>query len=303
MVKRFLVLFLLLACLAPGNVLAQGELRLPSVEVDLWPEYDRPTVLVIYRLTLPASASLPQELQLRIPSSAEINAVAVRQADGNLFTIPYDRQLAGDYMEISFQATLPDVQIEYYHPGLVKEGSSRHFEYTWPGDYAVESMEVQVQQPVDAADMRISPDLGNGVTAGDGLTYYTAQVGSLDAGQTFSITFDYIKPNDTLSSSNLQLEPSAPISDTPAGTSLTTILPWVLGFLGVVLIAGGGIWYWQSGREPAQTKRRTRRKASAGPESAPPAQEVGYIYCHQCGKRAAPGDRFCRTCGAQLRNG
>ncbi|MEJ2707025.1 MAG: zinc ribbon domain-containing protein [Anaerolineales bacterium] len=301
MLKRFLALFLLLVCLAPRNVQAQGDLRLPSVEVDLWPEYDRPTVLVIYRLTLPASVSLPQELHIRIPTSAEINAVAVLQADG-LFSIPYDRQVTGDYKEISFQATLPDVQIEYYDPGLVKEGSSRHFEYTWPGDYAVDSMEVQVQQPVDASDMRISPDLGSGVTAGD-LTYYTAEVGSLEAGQTFSITFDYSKPNDTLSNSNLQIEASGPISDSSASGSLTTILPWVLGILGVVLIAGGGIWYWRSGREPAQPKRRTRRKTSAGPEAAPPVQEGGYIYCHQCGKRAAPGDRFCRTCGTQLRNG
>lgn len=303
MLKRFLALFLLLACLTPRSVLAQEELRLPSVEVDLWPEYDRPNVLVIYRLTLPSSASLPQALHLRIPTSAEINAVAVRQTDGNLFTIPYEPQVAGDYTEISFQATLPDVQIEYYDPGLVKEGSSRHFEYTWPGDYAVESMEVQVQQPVDATDMRISPNLGNGVTAGNGLTYYTAEVGSLDAGQTFSITFDYNKPNDVLSYTTQQLEASGPISDTTAGISFTTILPWVLGILGVVLIAGGGIWYWQSGREPAQIKRRTRRKPSAGPETAPPVQEGAYVYCHQCGKRAAPGDRFCRTCGTQLRNG
>lgn len=301
MLKRFLTLFLLLACLAPRSALAQGELRLPSVEVDLWPEHDRPTVLVIYRFTLPSSASLPQELQIRIPASAEINAVAVRQTD-SLFSIPYDRQVAGDYMVISFQATLPDVQVEYYDPGLVKEASSRHFEYTWPGDYAVDSMEVQVQQPVDATDMRISPDLGSGVTAGD-LTYYKAEVGSLEAGQTFSITFDYTKPNDTLSASEQQIEASGPISDSSASGSLATILPWVLGILGVVLIAGGGIWYWRSGREPSQPKQRTRRKASAGPEAAPPVHEGGYIYCHQCGKRAAPGDRYCRTCGTQLRNG
>ncbi|RMF50517.1 MAG: zinc-ribbon domain-containing protein, partial [Anaerolineae bacterium] len=24
-------------------------------------------------------------------------------------------------------------------------------------------------------------------------------------------------------------------------------------------------------------------------------------YCPQCGKRAAPADRFCRTCGTKLR--
>ncbi len=32
-----------------------------------------------------------------------------------------------------------EVQIEYYDPGLQKNADQRHFEYTWPGDYAVDA--------------------------------------------------------------------------------------------------------------------------------------------------------------------
>jgi hypothetical protein len=79
-------------------------------------------------------------------------------------------------------------------------------------------------------------------------------------------------------------------------------LPWILGFLGIALIAGGGWWYWRSGlskeRSPAGAAR-PRRKPSTSRE--PAASPEGYVYCHECGKRAGPGDRFCRACGARLR--
>jgi hypothetical protein len=31
--------------------------------------------------------------------------------------------------------------------------------------------------------------------------------------------------------------------------------------------------------------------------------EQSQIYCHQCGKRAKPGDLFCRVCGSKLIQG
>jgi hypothetical protein len=196
---------------------------------------------------------------------------------------------------------MPGVQIEYYDPGLLKEGSTRHFDYSWPGDYAVDSMEVVVQQPVDARDMRISPSLGSGKQGNDGLLYYVAEVGSLEAGQSFTISLDYQKETDALSATNLNVAPSAPLNDSTLGRmNLSTRLPWILGALGVLLIVGGGVWYWQSGRRKSGPASRQRHKPAAAREAAPTED---FVYCSQCGKRAAPGDRFCRTCGSQLRTG
>jgi hypothetical protein len=42
-----LILIILLASTPLTLVFAQNEVKLNSIEVDLWPEYDRPTVLVI----------------------------------------------------------------------------------------------------------------------------------------------------------------------------------------------------------------------------------------------------------------
>jgi hypothetical protein len=75
------------AGLSAFTVLAQDDVSFSKLEIDLWPEYDRPEVLVIYRISLDPAASLPADLTLRIPVDAQVNAVAARQADGGLFNI------------------------------------------------------------------------------------------------------------------------------------------------------------------------------------------------------------------------
>jgi hypothetical protein len=286
---------------------AQADFELKSLEVDLWPEYDRKAVLVIYRVVLPADVSLPVDLTFRIPAAAgEPSAVAVRQVSSagqsGLFTIPHTRQVSSEWGLINMTATMPELQIEYYDPGLQMDGPDRQFEYRWPGDYAVETFSIQVQQPVGAADMQISPSAGAGKAGEDGLTYYNKPLGALPVGQTFSLSFRYQKADDSLSVSNFDVQPNAPIVAPETTVNFRTLLPWMLGLLGVALIVGGGIWYWQSGKSKSSGESRRGRR-SAGPREESRPSDGANVYCHQCGNRAAPGDRFCRTCGTKLRLG
>ncbi len=306
--RLFLLLaaFSLVLVMIGAPVKAQNAVTFSALEVDLWPEYDRPSVLVIYRITLSPSVSLPVDLSLRIPAvSGDPHAVAVRQVDGGLFSVAYERQMAGEWAQISFTATMPEVQIEYYDPGLVTQGDARQFEFTWPGDYEVEAMAVQIQQPNGASELRTSPGLGSGVPGQDGLVYYNSQVGAMPSGQTFTITVNYNKSSSGLSAENLAVQPSVPVENSTTNWSgqLMDFLPWGLAFLGVVLIVGGGLWYWQSGKRQAQRAepRRRRRAAVETPAVQRDAPTSGEIYCHQCGRRAGPGDRFCRACGTKLR--
>ena len=298
-------LLMLLIFSAVGRAQAQ-EGALKELQVSLWPEYDRPGVLVIYRLRLPDSTTLPSDLKVRVPASAQVNAVAVRQDDGSLLNAPYERVVNGDWAEISFTTTLPGAQIEYYDESLTKEGKLRKYQFSWPGDYAIDTLGIEVQQPLGATNMVTSPALGTGKTGQDNLTYYTANIGSMPQGQSFDLSLQYEKANDNLSAAGLTVQPSTPVENAAGGlrSQMTAVLPWGLAALGLVLIVGGGIWYWQSGKRKTEHKEpRRRRKASSTEEraavSAPPAG--GAIYCHSCGNRASQGDRFCRTCGTPLR--
>lgn len=298
-----LLVFIGLATLT-WSVKAQDTTNFSTLEVDLWPEYDAPGVLVIYRATLPMGVSLPADLTLRIPAGAgEPNAVAVREPDGTLRSANYTRQIDGEWALINFTATSPEIQLEYYDHGLVKQGAEKRYIYRWPGDYPVDFLTVQVQQPVGAEGMTLSPAADSSETGQDGLVYHTKRVGALTEGQTFNLQLDYQKEGDALSAESLKVKPSAPVTDAPTtARTLRNTLPWILAFLGVGLLVGGGLWYWQSGKGKESPEPRRRRRSTGASE--PPVVEPGSdIYCHQCGKRAGPGDRFCRTCGTRLRVG
>lgn len=281
---------------------AQNLLTLRTMEVDIWPEYDYPSVLVIYHITLAADVKLPVDLKIRIPTNAgEPNAVAVKEADGAFLKIAYTRTVMGDWSEIAFSATMPQIQLEYYDPNLIKKGAQRSFTYQWQGDYAINDLVIQVQQPIGASELTITPKMNKAVTGSDGLVYYSTEAGELDAGKSFNVTLEYQKQTDALSAESLQVQPSVPMGGiTTTRRTIMNYLPFILGALGVLLIFGAAFWwYYQSGLVKKSSKEpHRRRKLVITPEEVIPE---GYVYCHHCGKRALPGDRFCRACGMKLR--
>jgi hypothetical protein len=272
-VKRILILLLLVILASPIAAQAQTTPTLSSLEIDLWPEYDRPIVLVIYHATLASDVPLPAQITFRMPAAAgEPNAVATGPALGTVGSVDVTQKLSSDgvWNEISFSTTMPVIQFEYYDAELQKQGTTRHFEYQWPGDYAVQALSIEVQKPVDTTEIQISPAMGVGALREDGLTYYHSDVGSLNSGQTFSLSIDYQKTSDKLSVESQQVQPSAPInSQTPGSVDINKYLPGILGGLGVLLIVGGVVWYWQSGRGVSMAKGTNnpqnlrRRKSSS----------------------------------------
>ena len=310
MLKRFLLFTVLTLFFIVPVAQAQGPVRLAELEVDLWPEYDKPAVLVIYHLKLAADTTLPVDVTFQIPAVAgEPHAVAVRQLDGSLFNAVYDYQVNGEWANITITATMPEIQIEYYDPQIITDGKSRSYTYIWPGDYAVDLMRIVVQQPLGATQMSVMPDLGSFTQVdGDPMQYYMMEVGSPKAGEAVSVGLTYSKDTEALSIENLQVQPSAPINgNTGEQSSILDYLPWIIGGFGAILLAGGGVWYWQLNKAEAKSanqKRSRRTKATIKSPEQVAAENGGQnIYCHQCGKRAADGDRFCRTCGTKLRVG
>jgi hypothetical protein len=286
-----------------ANASAQEILAIDRLEIDLWPEYDRREMLVIYRIELSTKISPPVQLSFRIPAAAgEPHAVAVRDANGALLTAPYERRVEGEWAVITLMATMPGIQLEYYDPQIQFSGSQRNFQYTWPGDYAVGSLSIQLQQPFDASQVKTTPVQSVITPGSDGLSYHTVELGALAAGVPADVNIEYLKASDSLSIESLPVQPISPISsDITGSTNITGVLPWGLGLLGVALLSGGIYWYWRMGGQQLKSKARRRGKRSTELPRQSPAVDDEAIYCHQCGKRAAAGDRFCRSCGTKLR--
>jgi hypothetical protein len=291
------LLLILTALILPQAGRAQDDVQLMDLEVDLWPEYDQPDMLVIYHITLQPEVAMPSTLTFRIPKVARNPIVAVRdEEDGNLYEIGKTLQPGSEWLEVTFEVTSAIFQIEYYDPRLIKQGPSRSFEFTWPGDYPVVSASIIAQQPLEASDMQFSPEDVSSFTGENSLRYYALQIGTLRKDQTYSFSLSYQKRSETLTADEMEVHPADKLPESMWNRGL----PWALGVLALVLIAGGVFIYWRSGLPLAGEKKRKRRKAAAQANGDTAAEDSG-VYCHRCGRRAGLSDVFCRSCGTKLR--
>ena len=306
--KRFVFSFFLLAGLFVPFVVAhaQNSLEIEQLQIDIWPEYDKPSVLVIYKITLPAQTSMPAQVVLRIPKEAvHPTSVAMQDVDNLLYNINYTTTDDGDWVKVSFTTPSQNLQLEYYSP-LTKNGPLRNIVYTWPGDYKVNNLVFRVQQPVNATQMTIMPTQGNAATDQDGITYYTDPVGAVAEGTSITIKINYSKSDDKLTSVLIPPRPSTPIptgQTTPGNLLQALNIPLVATVVGVVLVGGGAFWLF-SQRQTRQVSASHRHRAvTINPGREAVAEKMSgdeAVYCHQCGKRAAVGDVFCRSCGTRL---
>ena len=294
----FLIFLIFILLLVPAAVQAQAVM-IDTMQVDLWPEYDQPEVFVIYRFSLSDSTTLPANITLRIPSSSggPYNLAyrdLTSSGDINLFNLEYTTSEQDNWILVNFTAPTPDLQLEYYDPDIRRDGDQHAFEFIWPADTTVRSMAVQVQQPRGASEMEIDPPMGAGQVMQDGLTYYNGLFGEIEAGEQFSLTFTYVKPDDTLSQG---FEPVFPAEPAPARTTFSNAWPWILGGLGVMMILGIVIWYLV----PRRTQKRVPRKRHAPTPPGKVAQGPAGVFCHNCGERSQADDVYCRACGTKLR--
>lgn len=284
-------------------VRAQDVAHFAAVEIEIWPEFDRPAVLVIYHITLGADTALPATITVKVPAQAEVNAVAVADEQGWLFDTVYERSVMGKWATLSIAATAPVIQVEYYDV-LVKNGNTRTILFEWPGGVAVDAFRVKFQNPTGATDLRTEPQVVETQIVRFDLERHITAAVSLEAGDTFRFTAQYEKPNDSLSISNIPVEPAFPLEQMGGQVSWSDVLPWLIGGLGLGLIALGlTVLYGfiKGGKLPRAKGATRKRPVGRASDSEARAEKGRVIYCHACGHRAQPGDAFCRTCGARLR--
>ena len=295
---RWLILAVCLCVLLlPNQVQAQGQVHFSSAKIYLLPEYDQPKTLVLTQLTLASDTALPVSLKLSIPAKAQIWAVAVADSTGALVDAAYTTKTQADRTELSFASDSLTVHVEYYDT-LVKNGAARHIEYDWPGDYAVDALTVDFQQPVGATNLVLIPPSVS-TTTEQGFTHYQTGAVSLKAGQTFRLTADYQRQTDSLSSPTAQAPASATLPKNQLNQFWSTNqLSLLLGVLGGLLVVGAlaSLVFWQRNHPSAP-----QRKRHARPVLAEKPLEDKVVFCSQCGNPAKPGDVFCRACGARLR--
>lgn len=295
--RKWLVIPLLISLLTfPSVVGAQSTVKLDLMGIELWSEYDKPSMLVINQFVVSQDTQLPARVTLRFPKEGNLVAVAVESSDG-LFNKDFDPPAEqGDWQAVTINVeTYEPHRIEYYQP-LTRDGDKRQFKYQWFGDYYAKEFAVSILVPADSTELITSPVLQSTGASANGLGISgTVVKNDLKMGNSFQFDLEYQRTSSVLMDPGAadQVQPSEPVgADTPGRVSITN-LPLIIGGFGLALIGIALFTYYRS-TQSNDTKPRRRRKSNS-------AEGGEQAYCHECGARANPGDRFCRTCGSRLR--
>lgn len=274
---------------------AYAQLEATAVEnlaVDLWPDYDRPAVLVLFTGTLPDATLLPATVTIPLPPGATLNAVA-RITSDNVMTD--DVQYTQGEESLTFVTSDSRFRVEYYMP-YDTEGSQHTFEFSWLADLTVNEMDVAVQQPAAATNMQTQPIASSITTnSNDGLTYHVLPVTAVPAGQPYTVQVEYTMNEPTLSATQIDAAP-ANTGATPPPLEDDFNWPLLLAAAGGILILVAVGWQVASRRQKPKRPRKTPPQRAATP--TPKAVQ----FCHACGSPVGPEDKFCGACGTAVKN-
>lgn len=292
--KRTLWLLAPLLALLPVTA-ARGQdpvNTLESLVIFIWPDYDRPSVLVLLTGTLSADTPLPAVVTVPLPADAQLNAVARIDAQERMID---DIAYGADAGKLTLTTPDPRFQVEYYLPYRVEDGE-HVFSFTWLADLSVGRLEATVQRPKFAASLLTEPVASQVMEGRDGLIYYRLPSQALPGGQPYSLKVRYPMASTRLSAERQGGGASAPAAASPAApeSASTTSFGWplVVAVIGVGLISA--LVTWQLAR---------RRSGPAAQSTAEREEPAARRYCHACGRPTAEEDRFCSECGADLEGG
>jgi hypothetical protein len=292
-----LILVLCLVVLAVPSW-AQDTPRIEILEISLWPEFDRPDMLVIYRGWFATDTTLPIPVDIRIPAEAgSPTAVAFVDEVGNRFNQQYTTRLEDDALVISFQLSALGFQIEYYDGLSIEPGGQRTYAYTYTADYPVEVLNLEFQVPPTAEDYALDPAADSVAPEADGLLYHVAELGSVDPGESKSWVLTYTKADPTLTMALLaEDQPAVPApTPTPETGDNQTAVVFLMAFVALVGVGAGAFWLGRR-TQPAMEEAlpaAPRRPSSLGRRPA--------LFCHRCGAKLRADADFCQECGAEVR--
>lgn len=309
--RTIAVLAACLFSLFPWGAVAQApEPTLASWQMSVWPEYDQPSVLVIYDGTLAEGTQLPAKLRVPVPSGASVNAVAVRDQTGNLLTVPSTTENGA----VAFDVDQPSFRVEYYDD-IISPPPNRSFDMTLVAPYDAAQAEISVRQPSRASDFKLTPALAAAGADNLGNPQFSQSLGPVTAGQRIPLAVSYVKSDATPSVDATAAQPSGSgqeLANPAAAATSPAWLPWVVGVaIGALVVAATALVVTQLRRDSGrsrQARRRAERQrgvSSAGSSAPVPASPAAKgdddKFCPNCGRKYQPDDKFCRQCGVPRR--
>jgi hypothetical protein len=277
-----------------GYAQTQTEVQLESVNLQLLPEFDQPSVYVIYEINLAETLPLPEALLIEVPEEAQILNVLNFTPQGRPVELTYEESQLGMWKDLRFSPTGYRIRVTYQDPNLVRQGNERQYELRWLSSYPVNALSVMVRRPLGASEIISQPALSVSADQLEDFQYYMGDFGAVPAGELFTLSFSYTK--DTGSFPALPVAPAVPIDEAAQGRtpSPISVIMWLLLTSVAIMIIVTLYHLWVRANLADKRERVVQGVGILNPEKQ-------IYFCHECGMRSRPGDSYCSNCGTELR--
>jgi hypothetical protein len=292
--KRYSFILLIFFILMPMAIgFAQNPVSvIDSLDIQIWPDYDRASVLVLLTGTLPGDTQFPVSVSLPLPDAAQLNAVArIDSKDGNMKDDIFSSTDSPG--TLTFITSDVRFRVEYYLPYTVDK-SKRSFDYTWLAVIPVNNLQLRVQRPTSASTLNTEPAAANIVRDGDGFDYHIFPARAVPAGKPFRLHVDYKMTTVQLSATSLPRQNTGiqtPAIPTTPSTGSGINWAWAAIVAGGLIIIVALVWQIAS-RRPSPNIRK--------PIDSRVERQSRAKFCRNCGEPIDESDRFCKGCGSEL---
>lgn len=295
----------------PVSAFAQEkEVKVSHMQVSVWPEYDEPRVLGIFQGQVADNVSLPASVKFLLPKDAEIGQACALTESGEHQCQVYETAIEGDFKAVTYKLPLRTFFVDFYWNPLSSD-AAKSFDYSFNAPYAVDHLEMEVQQPLKATDFKVTPTAMSQGSDEKGFKYARYTYSTVQSGQDYRYSVAYNK-TDPKPSVEKTLQGGAPqgqaagaqggagFSFSPLVILLSITVSILLALVGYVIVTarGGG-----KAVRPAYSHAgvaRTKRSAKFNKGQGSKQMRTGK-FCTSCGTGVGPGDNFCPNCGKKTR--
>jgi len=258
--KYFFVFFLI-------GIQTVTAARFRQVNVDLWPDYDQPAMLVMVEMSLDSI----REVVLSVPST--VSHVKVREGYLNI------QKLISPDMDgnIRFTPGVNRFTLKYYD--MFPDSAGRYYAYRLLTPLPVESLIITIQKPAAARDFQVPDTLGfiQEIIDRSGYKYLSSKFTDIPPGEPLTVTVRYTNPGKQLTALG-SLEPPEPIRRqiSPAVRKIGIGLFFLMLILALLI---------RRHVRPVHedTEKESHALRFCGYCGAP--RSGGHVYCPYCGKK------------------
>lgn len=308
-----LLLALALGFLPVSAFAQEKELKVSHMRVSIWPEYDEPRVLGIFQGQLADKTTFPAPVKFLLPKDAEVNQACALTESGEHQCQVYETAIEGDFKAVTYKLPLRTFFLDFYYNPLA-EGTNKSFDYVFKAPYSVDTLEMEVQQPLKATDFKVSPEAMSQGSDEKGFKYARYTYPSVPDGQDYKFSVSYTK-TDPKPSVEKPPQGGAPQGQAATGgaggftfsplvilLSITvSIMLALVGYIIVTARGGGGKAVRPAYSHAGSGKSKRPVKYNGGQGKGGTGQARAGRFCTSCGSATEQGDNFCPNCGKKLR--